>query len=94
MLANVGGYALQLQRLEASPAEKRRVCGCEFAKTLDDIFVDASTHRLLLGCRDLARCMLADRLVCRPVRLLAFLRLNEIISVQSTLIDEAVLTQY
>ena len=69
VLADVGGHAIELEPLEACPAEKGGVRGDVFAEALDEAFVVDAGTRLLRG-RDLRRGMLADGLVRWPVRLL------------------------
>jgi hypothetical protein len=48
LLANVCGYALQLERLESSPAEQSSVEGSKFSKVLRQILDISSANWLLL----------------------------------------------
>ena len=75
-MADVGRNALELQRLEACPAQEGGVGGSKFADTLDDVFTIAAAQHVLLRGRDLTRCVLADLLVRTPVCLLAVRRLQ------------------
>ena len=76
-LAHVGGHALELEGLEAGPAEKGRVLGGEAPEQLCDVLVRViSAERLLLCGGHLRHGVLADRLVRRPVLLLALGRLK------------------
>ena len=63
-MAHVGGYALELESLEAGPAEESGVLGGEAAEKLGDIFVRVVGADGLLLCRGhLLRGVLADGLV-------------------------------
>lgn len=59
-LADVGGHALQLERLEPGPPQKGRVCGDKLAEILDESLVGSSW--LFCSC-DLAGGVLADLLM-------------------------------
>ena len=61
-MPDIGWYPLQLESLEARPAEEGRVCGDEFAEALDETLVVHAGTGLLRG-RDLRRGVLADRLM-------------------------------
>lgn len=75
VLADVGGHALELECLEAGPAEEGRVGGGELAEVLDEILIRVrGAHGLLLCAGELGSSMLADGLVRGPMRLLAFRR--------------------
>lgn len=54
VLADVGGHALQLEGLEACPAEERRVCGGKLAEAFDDVVVQTRAHGVLFCGGDLA----------------------------------------
>ena len=72
-LAYVGGHALELESLEARPAEESRVLGGEAAEELGDVLVRVlSTEGLLLRRGYLRHGVLADRLMRWPVLFLAF----------------------
>ena len=75
-LAHVGGHALELERLEAGPAEEGRVLRGEAPEELGDVLVRVvSAERLLLRRGHLGGGVLADRLVRWPVLFLALGRL-------------------
>ncbi len=75
-LAHVGGHALELEGLEARPAEEGRVLGSEAAEQLCDVLVRViSAERLLLRRGHLRHRVLADRFVGWPVLFLALGRL-------------------
>lgn len=71
LLTNVCRDALQLKSLENGPIEEVLVSGGEFPQALDQILIAVTTDWLLLRGRKLRSGMLADRLVGRPVTLLA-----------------------
>ncbi len=75
VLADVRGHPLELERLEAGPAEKGGVCGHKLPEALDEAVVHSAGARLLFRRRDLRDGVLADGLVRWPVGFLAFLRL-------------------
>lgn len=71
-LPDVGRNSLELESLEARPAEEGSVCRGEFSEVLGDVLVGVATA----GCSslgDLGDGVLADGLVCGPVDLLAVL---------------------
>lgn len=80
VLADIGGHPLELERLEAGPAEKRGVAGHELPEALDEALVHRAGARLLFRRRDLRDGVLADGLVGWPVRFLAVLRLYRPVS--------------
>ena len=63
VVADVGGHALELEGLEAGPAEEAGVCGHVFAETLDEAVVVYHARAGLFGGRDLGDGVLADRLM-------------------------------
>lgn len=71
VLADVGGDALELERLETGPPEERGVCGGELPQAFGNVVAPA---RLLHG-RDLVGGVLADDFVAWPVGFLACSRL-------------------
>lgn len=75
VLADVGGDALQLESLEASPAKQWSMARAEFSEALDETLIGQAGTSHMFGGRHLRCGMLADRLMRRPVRLLACLRL-------------------
>lgn len=73
VLADVGGEALELEGLEAGPAEEVGVGGGELAEVLCEVFVGVADGGGggLLDAGELACGVLADGLVGWPVCLLA-----------------------
>ena len=93
-MADVGGDTLQLERLEACPAEERCVGGDELAKVLHKPLVHHPGTGLLFRRRDLRGSMLADSLVSWPVCLLAIWGLNKKSIRASDTHNDEPLTQY
>ena len=71
-LAHIGRYTLELECLEARPAQEGRMLRCEAAQELGDILIGVLSAKRLLLRSQLRSSVLADCLVCRPVPFLAF----------------------
>jgi len=75
VLTNVGRDALELESLEARPSQQSLMGRSELAEVLGEVFGITGSSSVCSSLLDLSGGVLADSPVCRPMVLLAILRL-------------------